>query len=184
MKAWKLVGQQTLVANRWMTLHANRYELPSGLEIEPYDVVEENDWVHVVAIDTNGLVVTVRQYRPAGDLTCTELPAGVVEGGETPEAAARRELSEETGLGAGKMTLVASMYANPARQTNKVHVFLAEDLTTAGEQRLDESEEIVCGLASVDELFEMVVSGEFGQALHVASLGLVERMLRRRALEV
>jgi 8-oxo-dGTP pyrophosphatase MutT (NUDIX family) len=107
-----------------LTLRADDCELPNGHRLNPYYVLEEKDWVQIFGVASNSRVLTVKQYRHAGNVTCVELPGGVVDHGETPIAAARRELLEETSFEAATWTKVASVFANPARQTNRVHVFL------------------------------------------------------------
>ena len=158
-----------LVHDQWMRLRADACTLPNGTVIKPYYVLEENDWVHVFAQNEDGEVLVVRQYRYAAGAICAELPGGVIDEGETPLVAAKRELSEETGYSASEWQQVASVYANPARQTNRVHTFVARGLSKVAEQNLDDTEEIQVAFASVAKIKEMVKEGVFSQSLHIAS---------------
>ena len=163
-----------------MTLHAEACRLGNGVVLDPYYVIEERDWVHVYARAADGRLLTVTQYRHPAGLFCTELPGGVVDAGEAPLAAAQRELREETGYGAARWEEVGRLWANPARQTNRVHIFLAEGLDAGGAQSLDEGEEIVHRFETEDEVKAGIAAGAFGQALHVASFFLVGAHLRAR----
>jgi 8-oxo-dGTP pyrophosphatase MutT (NUDIX family) len=135
--------------------------------LDPYYVIEESDWVHVFAISADAMILTVRQFRYAAEVFCTELPGGIVDPGEAPLEAAKRELREETGFEAGDWQEVGSTFANPARQTNKVHIFVATNLTK-GSPSLDQSEDIESSFMSVSEIEAAIKSGLFSQALHVA----------------
>jgi 8-oxo-dGTP pyrophosphatase MutT (NUDIX family) len=115
MKPWRLLKSATLFSDRWLTLRADECALPNGKTLSPYYVLEERDWVHVFAIASDGRVLTVTQYRYAGNAVCMEFPGGALDAGETPEQAARRELLEETGFEATTWTNVGSVFANPAR---------------------------------------------------------------------
>jgi len=182
MKPWRTLSRTTILQDRWMTLHAEACQLGNGVVLDPYYVIEERDWVHVYARAADGRVLTVTQYRHPAGLFCTELPGGVVDAGEAPLAAARRELREETGYGAARWEEVGRLWANPARQTNRVHIFLAEGLDEGGAQSLDEAEEIIHQFETEDEVKARIVSGDFGQALHVASFYLVlDRLAGRNA---
>lgn len=169
MRPWKKLSAAVLLQDRWMHLSAHRCQLPNGIVLDPYYVVQEADWVHVLAVDAVGRVLLVRQYRYAADVVCTELPGGVIDAGETPLAAAQRELLEETGFHADHWAPAGVLYANPARQTNKIHIFVASSLSHVAAQRLDASEEIECLFLHPEEVMAAMDCGEFSQALHVSS---------------
>jgi len=180
MQRWSRLSSTPVVDDIWLRVTADRCEIAPGKVIEPFYVVHEKEWVHVYAINTNSEVLTVRQYRYAADTICIELPGGVVDPGEEPECAAKRELLEETGHVAGRWSYVGRLYANPARQTNSVHIFVAEVLDHVGEQTLDDSEEIAWSFSTQAGISEAILRGEFSQALHVASLYRVQQFLRAR----
>lgn len=104
-----------------------------------YEIVEHKPAVAVVAV-RDGRMLFVRQHRPAVDLAPLEIPAGLIEPGEDPLEAARRELAEETGL-AGDLAPLFSYYVSPGFTDEKTHVFLASNLRET-QAAPDEDEEI------------------------------------------
>lgn len=169
MQPWHRLHSTPIVQSPWMSLRADACQLPNGLVLDPYYVIEEHDWVHIFAQRDDGEVLCVRQYRHAGEAVCTELPGGVIDEGESPLAAAQRELREETGYTAATWQEVGSVFANPARQTNRMFIFLARGLFHAGEQQLDASEDIAVSFESVTRIKQKIAGGDFSQALHIAS---------------
>ena len=97
------------------------------------------------------------------------------------EAAARRELSEETGYGGGKWSPLFTLSANPALQNNLTHTFLAEDVTLLSRPRPESSEDLRIHLVPVAQLPAVIEGGGFIQALHVAPL--LRYLMRRPALK-
>ena len=167
---WKILESTYISRRPWMTARLDKVQLPDGRINPEYWVLEFPDWVNVIAITKDGEMVMVRQYRHALGVTEYELCAGVMEEGETPLQAARRELMEETGFGGGEWTEYMTICANPSNHTNLAHTFLAIGVEPLSEQHLDDTEELTCHLLSQQDVFDMLQRGEILQALMAAPL--------------
>lgn len=141
-----------------------------GLEGD-YIVVNCRDWC-VVIPDMGEDFLMVKQWRHGEKVLSVEFPGGVIDDGEAPEEAARRELLEETGCEAGKLTKLASFNPNPALFSNHYHVFLAEDLKQVSEQNLDEDEYVSFFKMPKNEVISKMGSAEMPHGLMVAALGM------------
>ena len=122
--------------------------------------------VALVVLDGNELVA-VRQSRPGPGATTLELPSGKIEPGETPVAAAARELAEECALAAQKLRPLGTFWAAPAYSTELVHVFEAKVLTEVDRLPLDADEDI-----EVERLPLEAALGRLSDAGSVAALAL------------
>jgi len=136
-------------------------------------VLDVADWVNVVALTPERRVVLVRQYRFGSGTITTEIPGGVIDLGESPEAAARRELREETGYTAERWTDLGAVEPNPAYQNNLCHHFLAEDARATHPLELDPGEDIVVDTLALDEVRARIRSGAIRHALVVSALSRV-----------
>ncbi|HOB02056.1 MAG TPA: NUDIX hydrolase, partial [Casimicrobium huifangae] len=70
MKRWQRLASTPLLDDRWMKLRADRCQLASGVVLDPYYVMEEAEWVHVVPVLNDGRLLLVQQYRYAADVLC------------------------------------------------------------------------------------------------------------------
>lgn len=181
LQPWRLLASEDVLRERWCTLRRERYALANGRIVEPYYVIEDYDWTHVFAIRDDGRIGVVRQYRPAAEVFCLELPGGIVDPGEDPLAAAQRELREELGATARAWTTLRVTYPNPARQTNRVHLFVATGVTSDGIQTLDPNEEVTPLFLTEQEIRDAIRTGEFTQGLHIASFFVALDHLRALA---
>lgn len=142
----------------------------------PRVVLESRDWVNVVALTEAGEVILVRQFRFGTAAVTTELPAGMVEAGEAPLAAAQRELLEETGFAAARWRSLGSVAPNPAFLDNRCHLFLAEGCRLVAEQRLDGGEDIALAFWPLEQVREAVRLGVIDHSLVVCAISRLEGM--------
>jgi ADP-ribose pyrophosphatase len=165
-KESRYIFQGKVVSLRVDTVH-----LPNG-GLATREIVEHSDAVAVVPVDSYGNAILVRQYRKAVEEILLEVPAGDIDVGETPEAAAQRELLEETGFTAKEFESLGGFYTTPGFCTERMHAFLATGLTP-GEARpeFDESIEVVS--VPLGEIRKMLREGEFQDAKSIVSLLLV-----------
>jgi ADP-ribose pyrophosphatase len=124
------------------------------------EIVETSNAVAIVAVDDEGYVTLVRQRREAARGNILEVPAGLVEAGETPLECGQRELVEETGLRGGRWRQVSSFYTTPGFCRERVEVFIAEDLqlgepTHGADEQLEQvrvpADEIEALLPEIDD---------------------------------
>jgi 8-oxo-dGTP pyrophosphatase MutT (NUDIX family) len=163
----------------WLTLRQERLRLPTGREIAEYYISEFPTWANVVAVTEADQVVLVRQYRPGIAGVYYEIPAGVVDDADpTPEAAARRELAEETGYGGGRWSLLTRLSANPSTQTNLTYTFLAEGVAPLAAAAPEATEDLRVHVLPVGEILGLIDDGDVVQALHAAPL--LRYLLQRR----
>ena len=131
----------------------------------------------VAAIDQEGYIYLVSQFRAAFECVTFELPAGRLEEGETPEECAVRELYEETGLRAGTIKRLTSVMSSPGYSDEVLHIFLATDLEQ-GEANPDEGEFINAVMFPFDEVVDLVAAGDIRDAKTVVGVMLAEREMR------
>lgn len=136
-------------------------------------MLEAPDWCNVVARTPAGRFVMVRQYRFGSRSLTLEIPGGMVDRGEAPEAGARRELLEECGYAAERWIGLGAVQANPAIHDNLLHMFLAEGARRIGAQQPDEGEDIQVLELAPDELRAAVASGELRHSLVLCALSRV-----------
>lgn len=180
MKGWKLLTSQVIVNSPWLQVYRNSYHLPGGQEIEDYYVVERSDFVIVVACDEVE-VVLVRQYRPATDQMYLALPAGYIQESESPETAARRELSEETGLHVASCSLIGELHPLPGYIKSCAYVVLCGGL--AGELKAEDQLEIDIALKLPwKKTLEMIQAGEIREMQAVSALLLAWQFINRSQL--
>jgi len=169
---WKILSPDYLVRRPWLTARRDKVQLPDGRVAPEFYVLEYPDWINVVALTTDGNIILERQWRHALGIVSTEIPAGVVEAGETPLEAARRELQEETGYTGGEWEPIVTVAPNPGLMTNRCHCFLAKGVSKTSGQHLDANEDLQVFFRRPDEVDRMLHEGVFSQAMMVAPLAL------------
>ena len=143
---------------------------PDGVP-EIYHCLSQPDYVSVFARTRGGLIPIIRQYRPAVEAYTWELPAGLLEAGESPDAACRRELKEEAGLEVVQLTSLGSCYADTGRLENRIHAFFA--VTSDPDPAFIPESGLSVSFVETKTLREYILTGQFNHQLHLALLALV-----------
>jgi 8-oxo-dGTP pyrophosphatase MutT (NUDIX family) len=136
-------------------------------------VLEMPEWVNVVALTPERLVVLVRQYRFGTEQITTEIPGGLVDPDEVHGEAIRRELREEAGFTSERWTYLGCVEPNPAFQDNVCHHWLAEDARATHPQELDGGEDIGVLTLPLDEVRRRILAGEIRHALVLTALSKI-----------
>lgn len=145
-----------------LNLRLDKVSLPDG-SVASREIIEHNGGVGVLALDENGFVQLVRQYRHPNAEVIYEIPAGKLEAGEDPLECGKRELYEETGCTAKNWYSLGKIYPTPAYCGEIIHIFLATDISR-GESHLDDGELLCTHSMPLDKALEMVLSGEICDA--------------------
>lgn len=168
---WKVLSTEYLFRRPWLTVRRHRMLLPTGTEHSEYYILEYPTWVNIIALTPDEKMVLVRQYRPALDVTRYELCAGVMDDtDDSPLAAAQRELLEETGFGGGEWSRLMVVGPNASAMTNVSITFVARGVTQVSSQHLEDTEDLSVRVFSRKAVYDMLVAGQFAQALMVAPL--------------
>ena len=142
------------------------------------EIVVHKGAAAVVPVFEDGTTLLVRQHRVAVDRVTLEIPAGKLDSaGEDPLDCAVRELREETGLSAQRMTLLTSLLTTPGFCTEKIAIYLAQGLSQ-GETHPDEDEFLGLVRIPLDEAVAMVMRGELRDSKTICGLMMAREVLR------
>lgn len=158
----------SLIEGRFLRFATRPFALPDGRSAL-LDWVGHPGASAVVAIDSEGRVCLLRQYRPVMGAWMWEIPAGKRDGDEAFETTARRELAEETGFSARRWDALGPIWPSPAFCDEIIHLFCARDLV-GGMSRLDEDEHLEVHWRTPAELAAMIRAGEIPDSKTLAAL--------------
>ncbi len=164
----QMVSSQTVFEGKIITVKLDKALLPNGAQASR-EVVEHPGGVCILALQEDGTVPLVRQFRyPLGDVML-ELPAGKLEYGEQPRPAAIRELGEEVGLEPGQLTELGFLYVSPGFCTERLYMYLARDVKQVPIHP-DEDEFLDIVHLPFGELVDLVMSGQITDGKTVAAV--------------
>ena len=167
---WKTLGSEYLFERPWLTVRRDCVQIPNGQINDEFYVLEYPDWVNIIAVTEYGQFVMEKQYRQGLGKTCYEIPAGVIEDGEEPLAAAKRELMEETGYGEGTWKELMSVTGNASTTNNITHCFVATGVRKISGQSLDRTEDLEVHLLSREQVLDLMISDQVKQSMMAAPL--------------
>ena len=162
------ISQETVFSGRVIEIRVDTLLMPDGKQITR-EVVQHPGAVAIVPIDIEDNVLLVRQYRYAAGQSLLELPAGVIESGESPDDTAQRELREETGYASQNLRALGGVYSSPGFCTEFLYLYIARDLVP-GRLPGDEDEDITVEAIPMSRVDRLIRLGEIQDAKTVAGL--------------
>jgi len=167
---WNYLDTKTIYENRVVRFREDKYHfLPNNI-ISDYTVFEFTDWVNIIPITPDGMIITIRQFRHGIKADTIEIPGGLISAEDrSPLDAAKREMEEETGYSSRDIRLLGMVEPNPAIQTNKCYTFLANDVYLKSGQNLDPTEAISIDIVKKDSIYNMIRDNRITHSLVVAA---------------
>ncbi len=186
---WEEISCEHIVKDEWIDFRKSKFKFPDGRTFEPYYSYSRRDYVVIVATDTDGNYICVRQYRYGIKQVTTEFCAGGIERTDGKEYgsrndaknteaaldAAKRELLEETGYVSDDWQFLMSVPSNATLADNYANLFVAKNCKKVSGQNLDDTEFLNVHLYKRAEIDEMIKSGEFPQTTHILALLLADK---------
>lgn len=171
---WKTLSSREIYRNRWLSLREDEVRLPNG-KPSVYGVVTCSQCVGVLPFLDSKTVLLVGQYRYIAKQFMWEMPTGGIHAGEKVKEAAQRELAEETGHRAGKLTPLLTFHSSKSVMDETAHLFVGENLRKAP-LKPDDTEFIETREFPFDRVLGMVLSGEIMDAMTVIAVLAAARL--------
>ena len=166
------ISSETVFETPWFSVQQEQFADSPELQNQPYFCITGSDAVLVLARTVDSRWILVKQFRPAMRESTLEFPAGSIDQNETPEAAAARELFEETGYRCSSLQPMGMGRIMASRHPSRGYAFFGDDAYRVGEfQSLDQTEVV---LVTTSELRDLVKKGQFQQLAGLALFVLAE----------
>lgn len=181
-RPWRLLRSNIAFKHKWYTLRRDEVELSNGQVVDDFFVSERPDGALVFPVTEQNDVIFVRQYKHAAGKVFLELPAGsFFPDQEDALLAAERELLEETGAVLTQpLQPLGVLHDNPAKDTNRLHLFLARNVRIEHAQILDLTEDIEVVTVPLDQVLPKVLQGEICVSGAVALCFMALRALEQK----
>jgi len=179
LQPWRVLSSEYRIRTKFLRLRADRVELPDGTVVEDYFVRESRGFCVVFAMTARGDVLLVRQYKHGAGTVLVELPAGMIDEGEEPEACAVRELAEETGYAGDAPQHVRTFLVDPTNANGRFHLFVVRNAEPRAQTAFDVTEDIALDRASLPEVRAMALDGRIAGGSQVAAVLVALDYLQR-----
>jgi 8-oxo-dGTP pyrophosphatase MutT (NUDIX family) len=181
IEPWQVLETKYSYRDRWLALRSDTVRVPNGTILSPYHTIEYPEWVCALALTPAREIVLIEEYRHGIARPSIELPCGTPDDeSEDVLMATKREFLEETGYAADEWHALGAVTANTARQSNRVHAFLALDARKVAEQALDPGEMIRVHLLPWARFMADLAEGRLElPGLHLAALWQLRTFARK-----
>jgi 8-oxo-dGTP pyrophosphatase MutT (NUDIX family) len=171
IRPWRQLASQPRGNYRVFSVREERKVSPrTGLEHD-FFIIDSSSWVNVVALTPDRQMVLIEQYRHGSNTVELEIPGGIIDPTDaSPEAAGSRELAEETGYEGETAIIVGQVFPNPAIMRNQCYTALVRHCRLVKPVQFDAGEDLATRLVPLDQVRELVASGQIRHSLVVAAL--------------
>lgn len=165
IEVWKRNESKEVADCRVFRVREDFSQTADGAKSATFFVIENPDWVNIIAFTKTGEVILIEQYRHGIERAILEIPGGMIDGGEEPLSAAKRELLEETGYSSGEWTALGESHPNPAIQNNTIYHFLAVNCEKTAAVAFDEHENVITKLYPAGAIEKLIADGKITHSL-------------------
>lgn len=171
LKPWKKLSSQPLGDFRIFKLRSDRAVSPRTGQAHDFFVIDSVNWVNVIAVTPDAHLVMIEQFRHGSTTIELEIPGGMIDPEDSsPEAAAIRELREETGYAGGDARIIGRVFPNPAIMSNTCFTVLVQNCRCVHPVEFDRGEDLITRLVPISEIPKLVASGQIKHSLVIAGL--------------
>jgi 8-oxo-dGTP pyrophosphatase MutT (NUDIX family) len=174
IKPWETLSSRFLGDYRIFRLWEHKRRSPRTDLAKPFFVIESVDWVNIIPVTSAEQVVLIQQFRHGTQEVTLEVPGGMVDPGESPETAARREMLEECGYDSSHIVPLGSVTPNPAVFDNRLHTFIALEAQLRGAPKPGDFEETAVQLVPLSEIPHLIRTERITHALVIAAFHLYD----------
>ena len=172
IRPWKKLSSTIHSEHQIFKVRRDRVVNPRTKAEHEMVVLENPEWVNIVALTPEAELVMVEQYRQGSETVELEIPGGIIDGGETPLESGLRELREEPGYEGENAHIIGQLFANPAIMNNQVHTLLVENCFKKHELNWDDGEDIALRLVPSADIPDLIRDGKIRHSIIVAALQL------------
>jgi len=167
VETWKRHQSKEIADCRVFKVREDLCERASDGKEATFYVIENPDWVNIIALTKDKEAVLIEQYRHGSEEIILEIPGGMLDEKEEKEIAARRELLEETGYSSNELVYLGKSRPNPAIQNNWIYHYAALNCEKTGETAFDEHESVITKLVPLSEVPGLIESGKITHSLAI-----------------
>jgi len=183
IKPWQRISSKPAGDFRIFTIRSDRLISPRTRQEHDFFVIDCVNWVNVIALTPDRQLVMIEQYRHGSTTVELEIPGGMIDPKDaSPEAAALRELREETGYEGRNPQRIGEVFPNPAIMSNICYTVLVEDCQCLHPVEFDHGEDLLTRLVPLADVPGLVAAGKIRHSLVVVALYYFELWQRKQGI--